>query len=169
VYQAELWVSGGEAPRAVTAIERVLERQHARAAAAGEIVDVLEPLGGALAAAGRHADALTRYRRALELREELEGKEQPSLVSALTGAARANLALDRPSDAVPLLERAHRLSTAARTASETAEIEMLLAQALWGSRGDQARALDLATHALSVSDSEKLRTEIAAWLRARAR
>jgi len=83
-------------------------------------------------------------------------------------AALGHLALDRgkPQLAVPLLEAA-RTGTASTDPVELAELDFLLARALWEGNGDRVRALELARAAAPAlhGSNDALAAEATAWLK----
>jgi eukaryotic-like serine/threonine-protein kinase len=98
-------------------------------------------LGRALTRLGRYEEAQHQLDRALALQQQPE--EHAGLAEPLTGLGLLQLARGRPAAAVPLLERALRLAPE-EAATET---RFVLAQALWESKQERPRALELATRA----------------------
>jgi serine/threonine-protein kinase len=98
-------------------------------------------LGRALTGLGRYEEAQRQLDRALALQQQPQ--EHAGLVEPLTGLGMLQLARGRPAAAVPLLERALRLAPE-EAATET---RFVLAQALWESKQDRPRALELASRA----------------------
>jgi serine/threonine-protein kinase len=144
--------------RALAVLEKVLGPQH-------PVLSIpLTLLGRALTGLGRYDEAQRTLDRALAL--QAQPQEHPGLVEPLTGLGLLQLARGRPAAAVPLLERALRL------APEQAgtEVRFVLAQALWESKQDRPRALELATHAREEwrRRGHTSRTaEVSQWLAAR--
>jgi len=101
-------------------------------------------LADGLVAARELGEAATHYQHALDQWEEQLGAEHPLLAYALTGLARVRLAVDDPSGALELLERALELRRHEREDPiNVAETSWLLARALWATDGDQTRVLEL--------------------------
>ncbi|WNG18998.1 tetratricopeptide repeat protein [Cystobacter fuscus] len=98
-------------------------------------------LGRALTRLGRYEEAQWQLDRALALQQQPE--EHAGLAEPLTGLGLLQLARGKPAAAVPLLERALRLAPE-EAATET---RFVLAQALWESKQERPRALELATRA----------------------
>ncbi|PCC68888.1 serine/threonine protein kinase [Nannocystis exedens] len=107
------------------------------------LAEVLNGLGRALRDLGRREEARLHHERALALQEQALGPLHPSVAESLLGLAELELAAGRPTQALPLLERA--LSLAA--VDERANVQLALAEALWQSQQDRARARSLATAA----------------------
>jgi len=96
----------------------------------------------------RYAAALAARRRSLAILEKSVGPDHPNLAWPLAGIGEALLAQGLHREAVTPLERALALRESAPI-EEIAEVEYLLAQALWPSRPHRARARKLATSALA--------------------
>jgi tetratricopeptide (TPR) repeat protein/tRNA A-37 threonylcarbamoyl transferase component Bud32 len=130
----------------------------------------LEEHGLALLNAGGFREAVSKLKAALALREARD-KDPSNLEPSLQGLGRAYLALGQPKLAIPLLERALPLEGGSKEPREVANVPFVLAQALWESRGDEARARRLAEEArerltkLGFMDDI---AEIDAWLAHRA-
>ncbi|WP_169787054.1 serine/threonine-protein kinase [Hyalangium minutum] len=121
--------------RALAILEKVLGPRH-------PVLSIpITLLGRALTGLGRYDEAQRQLDRALALQQQPQ--EHAGLVEPLTGLGWLQLARGRPTAAVPLLERALKL------APEQAgtEVRFALAQALWESKQDRPRALELATRA----------------------
>jgi tetratricopeptide (TPR) repeat protein/tRNA A-37 threonylcarbamoyl transferase component Bud32 len=101
---------------------------------------VLTALGRLELAEGRSQDALATAGRAAAIHERGHSHR---LADALALRGEALLALSRPAEAVPVLERAVPL----HDDRDPAGIELLLARALWDADGDRGRALALARRA----------------------
>jgi tetratricopeptide (TPR) repeat protein len=97
---------------------------------------------------GAYAEARALYERALAIAEKAVGPEHLSIPVSLINIASIDLAVERPQDARPLLERALTIYNAheGRQNGET-EAQFLVAKALVATHGDRARALALAGEA----------------------
>jgi eukaryotic-like serine/threonine-protein kinase len=91
----------------------------------------------------------------------------------LHGLAKAEMAMARPADAIPLLERALTLTQSLQwRPSFQAHAKLTLARALWDAARDRGRAVALAREAESIyaglgPRAAKDRDVAAAWLRTR--
>lgn len=121
--------------RALAILEKVMGPQHPHLAIP------LTLLGRALTRLGRYEEAQRHLDRALALQQQPQ--EHAGLAEPLTGLGLLQLARGRPAAAVPLLERALRLAPD-EAATET---RFVLAQALWETKQDRPRTLELATRA----------------------
>jgi serine/threonine-protein kinase len=101
-------------------------------------------LGRIHLAAGRPAEARQAFEQQAAFWDEHDGELPADRAAALLGLGRSQLALRRPRDAAPPLERAIALLAEDRRPflEERAEARFALAQALWP--GSRARALALA-------------------------
>jgi tetratricopeptide (TPR) repeat protein len=104
---------------------------------------------------GDDEGARTLYERALAINEKALGPDHPDVAYALMGLADVALAQRRPTDAVPLAQRAVAvLETNGVAAEDLADARFRLAQALWdapeGKGRDRARAVTLAEQARDV-------------------
>ncbi|PTL78872.1 serine/threonine protein kinase [Vitiosangium sp. GDMCC 1.1324] len=144
--------------RALAVLEKVLGPQH-------PVLSIpLTLLGRALTRLGRYEEAQRQLDRALTLQQQLE--EHAGLMEPLTGLGMLQLARGRPAAAVPLLERALRFAPD-EAATET---RFVLAQALWESKQDRPRALELATRAqkdLQRRGNAPRLAEVSQWLASR--
>jgi serine/threonine-protein kinase len=123
-------------------------------------------LGRAEVALGRLDEARAALERAQAIREKA-GPDHPDLAEPLLGLGELHLARRRPADALPPLERALRLHNRGQEAS----IRLTLAEALWQSGGDRARARALAGEARESYERMRHAPGLAAatrWLAAHA-
>ena len=94
---------------------------------------------------GRYDEAKQKLDRALAIQEKAYGKDHPDLAYALMEQGELLLAQRRAAEALPLLERALKLSP---EGGILAEVQFPLARALWEARrSERARAVKLATEA----------------------
>jgi serine/threonine-protein kinase len=103
-------------------------------------------LAAALRAKGDAERALAEDRRAQQTMTRL-GAPDRERAWAMAGEGMDLLALGRPGEAVSPLESALALREKSAAPAEIAEVQLALAQALWQSGGDRARALALAAAA----------------------
>src|SRR6202041_1989659 len=89
----------------------------------------------------RYDDARSDLERAIDLTTSAVGKDNPDLSDALINLGRVYIEIGQPAKAVPLLERMLVLCRDLDP-SELAEPRLALAQALWQTGGDRARAID---------------------------
>jgi tetratricopeptide (TPR) repeat protein len=132
---------------------------------------VLDGLGALENDRGRPAAALAYHRRAQTIRESRQGPADVRLAYPLTGEGKALLALGRAREALPLLERALVLRAKDADPVDVAETRFALARALVATRGEVARARDLAAAAATAyaqtgEGYPRQRAEIEAWLAA---
>jgi len=105
-------------------------------------------LGEALVGQKRFARALTVFERALAIDTEALGKDHPDLAEPLAGLGQAYLGLHQNERAREKLE--HALLLVERQSNDPAilaAVRLALAQALWQSNGDRAKARALAVAA----------------------
>ena len=120
-----------------------------------------------------HAEAMTRYQRALEIFEKALGRDHPFVAFPLTGMGKSLIATGDPATALPHLERALALRTAHPGAeADLAVTEFQLARALWEDKGVRARARQLAERSLTRLTAAGAgfaaeRAEVERWLGAR--
>ncbi|HUJ63301.1 MAG TPA: tetratricopeptide repeat protein, partial [Kofleriaceae bacterium] len=117
-----------------------------------------------------YPDALASAQRAQAALEHSMGASSPIVGFALYDVARCQTALGRPADAIPPLERAISLTDPnSNDPDNLASYQFALAQALWDSHGDRARARELARTSFAtlteIGDAVKgPRAEVGAWL-----
>jgi tetratricopeptide (TPR) repeat protein len=124
--------------------ERALAlRQKALGPEHPEVATSLVSLGDLLRRLGRYSEARERFKRALALQEKALGPDHPELAWLLLGQGQVALDQHRPAEAVAPLERALKLAPELLRPA----VQFGLAQALWDTNRDRARAVDLATQA----------------------
>jgi tetratricopeptide (TPR) repeat protein/tRNA A-37 threonylcarbamoyl transferase component Bud32 len=128
---------------ALPVFERAVEiRRAAFGPAHRYVAESIASQGDALMDLGRAQEAEARYREGLAIDEKARDADDPILAFELTGLGRAILAGRGPAAAVAPLERAVALRTAhPGDPAELAESRFALAQALWPSAPERARAL----------------------------
>lgn len=114
---------------------------------------------------GRCEDALKLYDRALAIYREAEGRNDMEMATVLTAKGRCLTAVERSAEAVPILEQALAMRSDNAGAALT---RFALAEAIWATGSDRARAVRLSEKARSeVDDSSaqgaELAREIEAW------
>jgi len=132
-------------------------------------------IGELLALQRRHEEAIARFDRAIAVREEVHGADDRYVANSLTARGESRLALGRDAEALADFERALAIRTATHEPLEHdfGRTRFGLAQALWRTGGDQARALRLAEAAaadFASADSplkQRRRDAVAAWRRER--
>ncbi|MGZ3426110.1 MAG: tetratricopeptide repeat protein [Polyangia bacterium] len=146
-------------------MEKALGADHPRVAIA------LSNLGATLRARAKPAEALAAFQRALAINERRFGADYADSLDALLGIGESLVALGRPREALAPIERARRLAESGEQNQwGLAEARFALAEALWSSGGDRARARRLAVDARagmaaeSNSLAKRLLIEIDAWL-----
>ncbi|MBI3185198.1 MAG: serine/threonine protein kinase [Myxococcales bacterium] len=143
-----LLATEGKFAQALPYYQRALEiREKALGPEHPEVAAALEAKAEALLELGRASDAVALYERALGIRERALEPDNPELGYSLLGLGQAQLAVGRARAAVPRLERALKLWETGRPPGELASARLALAQALWDSGGDRARARGLAVAA----------------------
>ena len=116
-------------------IERTLGPDHDR------VAHILSHLGRAHVLQGNVDIAGPLLARGVDILERTQGQAFPELTRLLIGQGLLALARDRPQDALVPLERAHAIAIKAwEPPFEHAELRLALADALWSSHGDRARA-----------------------------
>jgi tetratricopeptide (TPR) repeat protein len=135
--QLEFAEAEGHFRAAVAIAEATLGPDHPRLAA------YLDNLGESLSDQGKYADAVPIHERALAIRERFYKPDHPLLRDSLEGLGRALIGLGNAARAVPYLERALKLPGTG-TATDNAEVEFTLAQAVAASGGSPKRAISLA-------------------------
>ena len=156
----------GQGPRAVATLrraltlqERLLGRDHP------DLGYTLSNLGMSERDAGQLGDAERDLRRAVAIWERSVGPEHAMLMYPRAALGRVALDRGKPQQAVPWLEAA-RTGTVSTDPVELAELDFLLARALWEGDGDRGRAIALARAAAPVlRASDDLAAEAAAWLK----
>jgi len=108
-----------------------------------DIAGSLSNLGEVLRNMGRYAEAHEQYTRAMAVLDKALPPDHPERTFPLLGLGDLLRAQHRPAEALPYLERALKLASELTRA----EVQFSLAQALWESRRDRPRALELATQA----------------------
>ena len=115
-------------------------------------------LGGLLRDMKRCQDALPAYQRGLDIFVAALGPEHPMVAHAALGLGQCGVDLGAAEQALDPLERALRLrSRPGGDPNEVAEAQLALAQALWGSGRDRARARRLGTAARATFAKEGAR------------
>jgi tetratricopeptide (TPR) repeat protein len=139
---------GGDAAAAVEQFERALAIATATAGAdAAQAARYRQNLGLALVEVGRIDEAVAHLRSSVEIRERTLGPDHPAVADGLRALANVLGNRGRAAEAVPLAERALAIHASGNDALEVAEDRFTLAQALWESGGDRARARSLAEQA----------------------
>ncbi|AGC41968.1 serine/threonine protein kinase [Myxococcus stipitatus DSM 14675] len=123
---------------------------------------------------GRHAEALPYGQRAVDLLSTLPDDSASAWTGILINLGRLYLTLERPDEAIPVMERAVAgWEKAQPRTGQRATARFLLARALWESGKDRKRALRLASEAqrmASLDDpSPTVLQEIHDWLEKRSR
>ena len=144
----------------IAEVERQRGQAHPDAAALADTIAEAEFLSG------HYAEAITGSERYLAMKAALGGADSPLTGETLLRSARAHLALGKAVEAAPRAERALvALEKGPLDRRTRGEARLVLAEALLGSGGEQARAQLLAQgakeDALSAND-EKLLARIAA-------
>jgi tetratricopeptide (TPR) repeat protein len=160
-----LLVEAGDLPRALATSERALA---IATAAFGEgspgLGEYLNNHGEVLNAAGRPAEALALFRRAMEAWEAL-GPGNQFQGHPLTGIGQALLREGKAAEAIAPLERALELRVSTNeTHLRLGETRFALAKALWDGGGDRARARALALAARADQPRPERRAEVDRWL-----
>lgn len=127
-------------------------------------------LGEILLARGEQNLALLHFQKSLDIRERTNGRESTTLGKDLIGVGRCQLALAAPAKAVAPLERALALLESTADEREVSRVRFDLARALWESRQDRQRSLELAAKARAtfLDAGEHGKTELSlveTWLR----
>jgi tetratricopeptide (TPR) repeat protein len=130
----------------------------------------LHNLGDSLYNQERHAEALPYYQRALVIDEKAEGRDHPDVAQDLTTIADIERERGQEKEALLALERALRIVEAQEIEPGIrARTHFVLAQCLWETGKDRARAVRLAIRARDelkpVAQAEQpLLHEVEAWL-----
>ena len=128
--------------RALEILEKALGSEH------DSLADALSNLARSYVLEGMFAEGEQHYARAVRILERAQGAEFVELAKPLTGQGLLELARGRPAAALAPLERALALrGDQGRDAADLAELRLALAQALWDSETDRARARGLAVKA----------------------
>ena len=134
------------------------------------MADALYNYGSLQEKLGDHAGALASFQRAETIYEHKFGKDHVKVASALVGAGGQLTALHRAGEAVPLLERAVAIRTAAKQPpGEVASARFSLAKALAAAPATRARGRAEAQTALAEYQQAKAADdarEIQRWLSA---
>ncbi len=108
----------------------------------------LHNLGETLRELGDAAAAQTSYERAVSIFERAHGPTHPKVAYPLTGLAELNLANGEPRAAISPAQRAVEIREQAKSApEELAYSRFALGRALWESRNDRKRGLELVQQA----------------------
>ncbi len=103
-------------------------------------------LGELAADHGDYAEAMTLCKRSLAIYEATLGKGHPDTAYALTCLGRAHIGAGAPAAALPPLRKALALrETNPGDPADLAETQFALARALWVTKTDRRRAVELAT------------------------
>ncbi|MEM9454368.1 MAG: serine/threonine-protein kinase [Myxococcota bacterium] len=131
---------------AISTLTKTLGDEHPNVAKAAH------NLGRILEAQGRLEEAEAQFRRSLSRGEPVLGPEHPDVVTTRTCLASILLDLDRPDEALPLIEQTWaRLPSAEIPPLARGQVTFVLARALWAIEGplrDRTRAQRLADEAL---------------------
>jgi tetratricopeptide (TPR) repeat protein len=113
-----------------------------------EVAVTLLNIGRVHSARGEHAKALAVFRESASIRASKLGEDHPNTHASRTAMGRALVELNRPGEAVEVLE-ATRTQLLATNADQSVlvDTEFSLARALWRSGGDRARARTVAESA----------------------
>jgi tetratricopeptide (TPR) repeat protein len=137
--------------------ERAFRRgAHVIEAAGGgvHLAPYLDYIGMVRGEQGDFEGALASFRRALALREKALRPDHPDLLVPLAGVGQCLVALNRPREAVPFLQRALRLpATSADLDLAPADAQFELARALDASPRERTRARGLAEKALATFEA----------------
>jgi tetratricopeptide (TPR) repeat protein len=129
----------GHFQRALAIFEKTLGPEHI------DVATALLDLADLQADRGARDEAETMLNRALAIREKHLGGEHPALVPVLVALGKHALAGPDPAAAVAPLERALALAKLHDAGpADLAEVEFVLADALWAGAKDRERALALA-------------------------
>lgn len=128
-------------------------------------------MGEARRGLGELVGALADLTWCAETLAAVPGVVPSEMVEEYAGLGETLLALGRPAEAVEVLERPGSLEGLTRAPSSVARLEFALARALWESRGDRPRAIQLAKTAAERYERTGFRAREAqaarAWLAAR--
>jgi len=166
---ARVLVEAGQAAEARTHLD-VATRYWSAADTANplSLIDASDIRASSYQVEGRYQDALDEARRTLAMREKAYGKENAVTSFTLDNIGLALISLGKPAEAIPYLERALRLRTAAGMERVSSSEGMLnLARAIWLTGGDKARARKLAADAelaTRIAPLGRIHREAADWL-----
>jgi tetratricopeptide (TPR) repeat protein len=153
--------------RALGILEQALGPEHP------DVAYTLVNLGTVAQLQGNYESARSSYARALAILEEALGPTHPAVATSLVGLGEVLLALDDPTEALPLLERALAMHTLHEIdPASLAYTRFTLACALWAAApraADHPRARALAEQALAAyallgDAAQAERTAVQAWL-----
>jgi predicted Ser/Thr protein kinase len=143
---AYAYMQDGQFAQAHRAVERALAIARLRyGEQSPRVASFLDLEATAYQTEGRYDAALASYRQALALKARALSPKDPDLAYSLEGAGRCLVALDRPGEGLPLLERA--LEVIEKDPEERAAIQLGLAQSLSALGRERARAQRLAREA----------------------
>ncbi|HSN32037.1 MAG TPA: tetratricopeptide repeat protein, partial [Ideonella sp.] len=149
----------------VRLFEQSLGPDHPRVAIA------LSNLGATLHKRNKPAETLAAFQRALAINTARFGPDYPDSLDALLGEGESLVALGRPKEARAPIARALKMASSGEPQLwGQAEARFALAEALWASGGDRARAHALAVEARKGMAGEtstlarRLVADIDAWL-----
>ncbi len=128
-------------------------------------------LGGQYQRKKQYKKAGNAFSQSLRILEGKYGTKHPLLVTSLLGVAEADLLLGHSTKARALVERALPHLDAPEVRPYRARLQFLLAQALWATPGDRARASGLADAAFELATTEtdsELVSQIEAWRKTHA-
>jgi tetratricopeptide (TPR) repeat protein/tRNA A-37 threonylcarbamoyl transferase component Bud32 len=152
--------------RCLRIFRRAMGQEHPR------VANELHNRGEILAADGKFDKALTAYEEAKRIWAREFGPDNPLIAYALTGIGRSLIELDKPREAMPLLERALALRERLdQDSGRLGETEFALARALAATHPQSQQSVVLAHKALDhyreASSSSQTLKGIEAWLRKR--
>jgi tetratricopeptide (TPR) repeat protein/predicted Ser/Thr protein kinase len=135
-----------------------------------ETIQSLESLGDAHARSGNLDEAERRYGEAIAALERMHGPDDPRISRPLQGLAKLEVDRDRAAIGLPLARRALDLARRGEPdPARVAEVEFVLARAMWGTGEDRGRAREHVEHAREVLAEatdiwQPLRADIDTWL-----
>ncbi len=145
---ATYYLHRGEVPRAESLGQRALVIwEKALGPSHPDVAYALAVLGRVRTRQGRLDDARALLERGRAVREKQAFHEDAVLSDVLQAAAELELARAQPARAVSLVERALAVHGVPARANETADMQLLLAEALWRAGQDRPRARALAEEA----------------------
>ncbi|HWN67726.1 MAG TPA: serine/threonine-protein kinase [Haliangium sp.] len=148
--------------RALEIVEAIHGAQHA------SVGEARRAVAEVLIAQRRYAEALDQLERARQSLESTPGAQPMQLARTLTGLAESHLGLRNPAVALPLAQHAVEIwqQHGGKTPAP-AWARFILAQCLWETGGDRARALQMAREARASLDAPTSAARLAAvgaWL-----